>query len=103
MSDPKHDHIAQAHAALEAGTADRAGASSDSEALSALSELSSIVGLVGQITAQYRWETAEWATVGAHLEQAQEYATGLTRCLDHARGTLAFNSAVRERHTACAA
>jgi len=103
MSDPRHDHIARAHAALAASTAHRLEAGSDSDALAALSELSSIAGLVGEIAAQYRWETAEWATVGAHLDQAREYTAALTRCLDHARGTLAFNSAVREKQTTCAA
>ena len=101
MSHAKHDDIARAYAALAASTTHQANATSDSDVLSALSDLACMAKLVGQIAGRYRWETAEWVTVGAHLQQAQEYATGLARCLDHAGGTLAFNSALREPRSAC--
>jgi hypothetical protein len=103
MSHDKQDHIARAHAVLAAGTAHRTDTTNDGEVLDALSDLACMAKLVGEIAGQYRWETAEWVTVGAHLQQAQEYATGLARCLDHAGGTLAFNSAHREPGRVCPA
>ncbi|HEV7908542.1 MAG TPA: hypothetical protein VGP03_10395 [Pseudonocardiaceae bacterium] len=95
MGHSKQQHIAKAFEELAATRAHQSDTSSDSELLIAMSDLAAISGLVGQLATQTRQELAEWATVGPHLRQAQEFADGLARCLNHAAGTLAFNSALQ--------
>jgi hypothetical protein len=95
MSHTRQHHIIQAADALAATTSHPAGRSSDSELLMATSNLASIAELVGQLVADYRYELAQWATVTAHLQQAHDYADDLARSLNHACGTLAFNTALQ--------
>jgi hypothetical protein len=95
MSHTRQHHITQAADALAAATSHPAGDSSDTELLIAMSDLASIAELVGQLITDDRHELAQWATVTAHLQQAHDYADGLTRSVNHACGTLAFNTALQ--------
>ncbi|NMH99375.1 hypothetical protein [Pseudonocardia acidicola] len=61
----------------------------------AMSDLAVIAGLIGELAARARWQLAAWATVGAHLQQAEQHAGELDRSLSHACATLAFNASPR--------
>lgn len=91
----RQDHIAHALDALGAYTAHTPETYSDSELLLTLSDLAEISKLIGALADQSRQELAAWATVAPHLVQAQEHARSLARSLNHACGTLAFNSTVQ--------
>jgi len=93
MSEGRKDHVARALEALAAAGAHRQGPRSVGDQLTTVSDLAAIARLVDELTGQTRRELAEWLTVGAHLQQAQSYATDLARCLGHACSLLAFDHA----------
>lgn len=100
MSHNDHNHQRQDHitAALDALGAYRSHdpeTYSDGELLLTLSDLAEISKLVATLADQSRQELSTWATVAPHLVQAQEHARALARSLNHACGTLAFNSALQ--------
>jgi hypothetical protein len=95
MNHGRQAHIERALTALAATEAHKGCAPGAAELVVSLSDLAAIAGLLGQLAGCTRQELADWATVGTHLHQAQEYAQGLARCLNHAAGTLAFNVSLR--------
>lgn len=56
-----------------------------------MSDLAAIVELLGRLTIQTRHQLAAWATVSAHLQYAEQQATDLSRTLNHAAATYAFD------------
>jgi hypothetical protein len=95
MSHTREHHITQAVDALSATTSHPAGSSTEDELLLAIADLASISALVGQLVNDYQVELARWATVTPHLHQACDQAAALSRSLNHACGTLAFNTALQ--------
>ena len=65
---------------------------STDQLLLVLSDLATIAGLVGELATRTRRQLAAWATVGAHLNQAEQHATDLHRSLNHACATFAFST-----------
>ena len=100
MGEGRKDHVARALEALTAAKAPTQGMPSASDQLTTVSDLAAIVRLVEELAGQTRRELAEWLTVGAHLQQAQSYATDLARCLGHARSLLAGNNSHGARRAA---
>jgi hypothetical protein len=92
MDHNTHQHIAQALDALETTGAHPPQGLNADELIIVLSDLAAIAGLLGQLTAQTRRDLAAWATVGAHLQQAERYAENLSRSLNRACATFAFNT-----------
>lgn len=90
MDHATHHHIAQALDFLEVTSARPPARLSTEELITALSDLAAIAGLLGQLAAQTRQHLAAWATVGAHLQQAEHHAENLSRSLKYACGTFAF-------------
>jgi hypothetical protein len=90
MDHATHQHIAQALDFLEVTSAQPPARLSADELVIALSEVAAIAGLLGQLAAQTRQQLAAWATVGAHLQQAEQHAENLSRSLKYACGTFAF-------------
>ena len=84
--------IAQATDALTATSAHPAQIPSADELITALSDLATIAGLLGQLATQTRRHLAAWATVDAHLRQAELHAGDLRRSLHHACATFAFTT-----------
>jgi hypothetical protein len=99
MSHTDHNHHRQdhvTHAAAELGAyTSHPDTHSDSELLLTLSDLAAVATLVGELADRSRRELASWATVSPHLALARDQALDLARSLNHACGTLAFNSAAR--------
>lgn len=95
MSFARRDHVAQARDALAATDAYRGEAPSVGDQVTTVSDLATIARLIEDLAGQTRRDLAEWLTVGAHLQQAQLYATDLARCLDHARSLLAYHGTQR--------
>ncbi|MGH3548016.1 MAG: hypothetical protein ACRDQU_07850 [Pseudonocardiaceae bacterium] len=90
MDHSSHDHIAQAVDALATTNAHPPQSLTADELIIAMSDLATIARLVGQLTTQTRRHLAPWATVGAHLNQAEQHAVDLSRSLHHACATFAF-------------
>lgn len=84
-------YIAAAADALAATGAHVPGNLSTDQFLLVLSDLATIAGLVGELATRTR-QLAAWATVAAHLNQAEQHATDLRRCLNHACARFAFNT-----------
>lgn len=63
------------------------------ETLTLVRDLARIARHLGELTAAARDRWAAWGTVTPHLQQAQDLTAQATRCLRHAAGTYAFNSA----------
>ncbi|HZS20668.1 MAG TPA: hypothetical protein VFA63_06745 [Pseudonocardiaceae bacterium] len=87
-----HQHIAAAADALAATGAHIPQRLSAEQLLVALSDLASIAGLLGELATRTRHQLAAWATVGAHLNQAEQHAADLRRSLNHACATFAFSN-----------
>jgi hypothetical protein len=85
-------HLCIAAAALAASGACLPPRLSADQLLLVLSDLASIAGLLGEFATRTRRQLAAWATVGAHLDQAEQHAADLRRSLNHAGATLAFSS-----------
>jgi hypothetical protein len=92
MDQSTYRYIAAAADALAATGAHAVHGLSADQHLIALSDLATIAGLLGELAAQTRQQLAAWATVGAHLRQAEQHATDLRRCLNYACATFAFNT-----------
>ena len=92
MDHRSHHHITQALDALETTSAHPPQGLSADELVIALSDLAAIAELLGQLATQTRRELAAWTTVGAHLQQAEQYAENLNRSLNRACATFAFNT-----------
>ena len=84
-----HHHIAQAVDALTAPSPHPPQSLTADELIIAMADLAT---LLGQLAAQTRRQLAAWATVGAHLYQAEQHASELRRCLNHACATFAFTT-----------
>jgi hypothetical protein len=69
----------------------------DEETLALVCELARIARYLGELTATARDRWAAWGTVTPHLQQAEALAADATRCLSHAAGTYAFNTARPDR------
>ena len=65
----------------------------DDETLTLVCELARIARHLGELTAAARDRWAAWGTVTPHLQQAEALTADATRCLSHAAGTYAFNTA----------
>jgi hypothetical protein len=63
------------------------------ETLTLVCDLARIARHLGELTAAARDRWAAWGTVTPHLQQAEALAADATRCLSHAAGTYAFNTA----------
>jgi hypothetical protein len=92
MDHNTHHHIAQALDTLAATQAHLPQSLNADELIIALSDLAAIAGLLGQLATQTRRQLAAWATVDAHLQQAERYAENLSRSLNRACATFAFNT-----------
>lgn len=64
----------------------------DEQTLTLVRELAQIARALGELTAAARDRWAAWGTVTPHLRQAESLAADVTRCLNHAAGTYAFNA-----------
>jgi alkylation response protein AidB-like acyl-CoA dehydrogenase len=95
MSHSREDHIKNAFTALAVTEEHKDSSLSTTDLVISLSDLAAISGLLGRLAASTRKELADWATVGTHLTLAQQYAEQLARCLNHAAGTLAFNTSLQ--------
>jgi hypothetical protein len=87
-----HHHIAQAVDALTAPSPHPPQSLTTDELIIAMADLATLAGLLGHLAAQTRRQLAAWATVGAHLYQAEQHAGELRRCLNHACATFAFTT-----------
>jgi hypothetical protein len=103
MAERRKEHVARALESLAAAGAVRQGTPSVHDQLTTVADLAAIARLLEELAEQTRRELAEWLTVGAHLQQAQSYATDLARCLGHACSLLAFDGAGAVRGTRRAA
>ncbi|WP_037070110.1 hypothetical protein [Pseudonocardia acaciae] len=65
----------------------------DAAALSTMTQLISMTLLMDKLSDQARQQVAARPTVTAHLGHAREHLVLARRSLDHARGTLAYNTA----------
>ena len=65
----------------------------DEETLALVGELARIARHLGELTAAARDRWAAWGTVTPHLQHAEALAADVNRCLSHAAGTYAFNTA----------
>jgi hypothetical protein len=92
MDHNTHHHVSQALDALTTTSADPAQNLSAEQLIITISDLATIAGLVGQLATQTRRQLAAWATVGAHLHQAEQHADDLRRALNHACATFAFTA-----------
>lgn len=92
MNHHTHHHIAQAVEAMSAPSAHHPQKLSADELVIAISDLATLADLLGQFAARTRWQLAAWATVTAHLHQAEQHAGDLRRSLNHACATFAFLS-----------
>jgi sterol desaturase/sphingolipid hydroxylase (fatty acid hydroxylase superfamily) len=92
MDHHNHHHLAQAVDALTASHPHPAHTLTPDELVIAMADLATLAGLLGQLAAQTRRQLAPWATVGAHLYQAEQHAGQLRRCLSHACATFAFTT-----------
>lgn len=63
------------------------------ETLTLVRDLARIARHLSELTAAARDRWAAWGTVTPHLQQAEALAADATRCLSHAAGTYAFNTA----------
>lgn len=63
------------------------------ETLTLVRDLAQIARHLGELTAAARGNWAAWGTVTPHLQQAEVLVADATRCLSHAAGTYAFNTA----------
>ena len=90
MDHNTYDYIAEAADALAATGALALQSLSAEQHLIALSDLATIAALLGELATQTRRQLAAWATVGAHLQQAEQHAADLRRSLNHACSTFAF-------------
>lgn len=95
MANSRQDQISRALEALVTTAAQHPDTGGDRELVASISDLAAIAGALGELAKQARREVAGWATVVPHLEQAQDYAQGLGRCLNHASGTLDYNSSLQ--------
>lgn len=95
MGNSRKDHITSALAALVSTADHQDRAAGDRELVVTMTDLASISELVGQLAQQTHRDVAGWATVAPHLQLAEEYAQGLARCLNHASGTLEYNSSLQ--------
>jgi hypothetical protein len=95
MDHNPHNHIAQAADALAARAAHTPQSLSADELIIALSDLATIAALLGELATQTRRQLADWATVGAYLQQVEQYAWDLSRSAKDACATFAFNSSRR--------
>jgi hypothetical protein len=66
------------------------------ETLALVRDLTQIAHHLSELTAAARDRWAAWGTVTPHLQQAEALAADTTRCLSHAAGTYAFNTARRD-------
>jgi hypothetical protein len=62
------------------------------ETLTLVWDLARIARHLSELTAAARDRWAAWGTVTPHLQQAEALAADVTRCLNHAAGTYAFNA-----------
>jgi hypothetical protein len=92
MDHHTHHHIAQAIDTLSATSADPPQNLSADELIIAISDLATLAGLLGQLATHTRRQLAAWATVSAHLHQAEQHAGDLRRSLNHACATFAFTT-----------
>jgi len=92
MDHHTYHYITEAADALTATGAHTVQSLSADQHLIALSDLATIAGLLGELATQTRRQLAAWATVGAHLQQAEQHAADLRRSLNHACATFAFTT-----------
>jgi hypothetical protein len=63
------------------------------ETLALVRDLAQIAHHLSELAAAARDRWAAWGTVTPHLQQAEALAADTRRCLSHAAGTYAFNTA----------
>ncbi|HKR48074.1 MAG TPA: hypothetical protein VJT72_00600 [Pseudonocardiaceae bacterium] len=84
--------IEEAAAALATAAASPMTAT-DEETLTLVWDLARIAHHLSELTAVARDRWAAWGTVTPHLQHAEALAADVNRCLSHAAGTYAFNTA----------
>jgi hypothetical protein len=92
MDDHTSHHIAQAVDALTGPRPQPVHSLNADELIIALADLATLAGLLGELATHTRRQLAAWATVGAHLYQAEQHASELRRCLNHACAAFAFTT-----------
>jgi len=87
-----HHHIAEAADTLAATSGHCLHNLGSDQFLITMSDLASIAGLLGELATQTRRQLAACATVDAHLQQAEQQAADLRRCLNNACAAFAFSN-----------